>query len=72
MGTARMKYTITIRPRIPKAELYRLAGGNVNRWVNGLIQKAVARQSVDWNEFFDQPRRRLKRSVADEIRKLDR
>jgi hypothetical protein len=67
-----MRYTITIRPRIPKAELQRRAGGNVNRWVNNLIEKAIARQSVDWNEFFDQPRRRVKRSVADEIRRLDR
>ncbi len=67
-----MQYTITIRPRIPKAELQKRAGRNINRWVNSLIENAVAGQSADWNEFFDKPRRHVKRSVADELRRLNR
>lgn len=67
-----MQYTITIRPRIPKAELQKRAGRNINRWVNSLIENAIAQQSADWNEFFDKPRRRVKRYASDEIRRLDR
>src|SRR5438445_9367294 len=33
--------TITIRPTIPKAELIKKSGGNLNRWINGLIDQAV-------------------------------
>jgi hypothetical protein len=67
-----MQYTITVRPRIPKAELQKRAGRNINRWVNSLIENAIAEQSADWNKFFDKPRRRVKRYVSDEIRRLNR
>ena len=63
--------TITIRPTIPKAELQKVSGGNLNKWINGLIERAVGERSAGWNEFMDQPRRRFK-SQADEVRKASR
>ena len=67
-----MQETITIRPTIPKAQLQKRAGGNLNRWINSLIENAVGEQKQGWDEFFDKPRRRVKRYVSDEIRRLDR
>ena len=63
--------TITIRPTIPKAELQRVSGGNLNKWINGLIEQAVGERGAGWAEFMDQPRRRCQ-SQADEIRKASR
>jgi len=36
-----MQETITIRPTIRKSQLKRLSGGNLNKWINGLIERAV-------------------------------
>lgn len=66
-----MQNTITIRPTIAKSKLQALSGGNINRWVNGLIEQAVGEQEAGWAEFLDKPRRRFK-SVADEVRKASR
>ena len=63
--------TITIRPTIPKAELQKVSGGNLNKWINGLIERAVGERSAGWSEFMDQPRRCFK-SQADEVRKASR
>lgn len=66
-----MQETITIRTRIPKAELLRISGGNLNRWINGLIEQAVGEKRTDWTQFFQQPRRTFKYR-ADEIRQAGR
>jgi hypothetical protein len=63
--------TITIRPTIPKAELQKVSHGNLNKWINGLIERAVGERSAGWSEFMDQPRRRFK-SQADEVRQASR
>ena len=63
--------TITIRPTIPKAELQKVSGGNLNKWINGLIERAVGERSAGWSEFMDQPRRRFK-SQADQVRRASR
>ena len=63
-----MQDTITIRPTIPKAELQKVSGGNLNKWINGLIERAVGERSAGWSEFMDQPRRRFE-SQADQVRK---
>ena len=69
--TGCVRDTITIRPTIPKAELQKVSGGNLNKWINGLIERAVGERSAGWSEFMDQPRRRFK-SQADEVRKASR
>ena len=66
-----MQETITIRPTVPKAKLTRIAKGNLNKWINGLIEHAVAEQSPDWDGFFEQPRRQFK-DRADEVRQAGR
>ena len=66
-----MHETITIRSRIPKAELQKLAGGNLNKWINGLIEQAAGGKRSSWTDFFSQSRRTVK-SRADEIRKASR
>jgi hypothetical protein len=63
--------TITIRPTIPKAALKKVSGGNLNKWINGLIERAVGEHSAGWTEFMNQPRRRFK-SQADDVRKASR
>jgi len=63
--------TITIRPTIPKAELLKKARGNLNRWINGLIEQAMSERSLDWEAHFRRPRRKV-RFTADEIRKASR
>jgi len=63
--------TITIRPAIPKAELKKLSGGNLNKWINGLIEQAVGERNSGWSEFMNQPRRRFD-SQADEVRQGSR
>jgi hypothetical protein len=66
-----MHETITIRPTIPKAELEKLSGGNLNKWINGIIERAVGERDRGWDEFFRQPRRAFK-SRADEVRRANR
>ena len=66
-----MQETISIRPTIPKAELQKVSGGNLNKWINGLIEQAVGERGTGWGEFLDRPRRRCK-SQADEVRKTSR
>lgn len=66
-----MHGTITIRPTIPKAKLEKISGGNLNKWINGLIESAVGQRDVSWDEFLDQPRRKFKYR-ADEVRKASR
>ena len=66
-----MQETITIRPTIPKARLEKISGGNLNKWINGLIETAVSRQEVTWDDFLDRPRRKFKYQ-ADEMRKAER
>jgi hypothetical protein len=63
--------TITIRPRIPKAELMKKARGNLNKWINGLIEQAMDERSIDWEAHFQRPRRKVRFS-ADEVRKASR
>jgi len=63
--------TITIRSRIPEAELQKLAGGNRNQWINGLIEPAVGGKRSSWADFFSQTKRTVK-SRADQIRKASR
>jgi hypothetical protein len=63
--------TITIRPTIPKAELMKKSGGNLNKWINGLIEQAVGPRSLDWDAHFKRPRRKVRFS-ADELRKASR
>lgn len=66
-----MHETITIRPSIPKAELEKLSGGNLNKWINGLIERAAGERDSGWEAFFRRPRRAFK-SRADELRKAGR
>ncbi len=63
--------TITIRPTIPKAQLLKVSGGNLNKWINGLIERAIRESSAGWDHFLDQPRRSFK-SQTDEVRKASR
>ena len=63
--------TITIRPTIPKAELKKRSGGNLNKWINGLIEQAVGDRTLDWEAHFRRPRRRV-RFTADEVRQSSR
>jgi len=37
--------TITIRPTISKTELKKRCGGNLNKWINGLIERAVGERA---------------------------
>ena len=52
--------TITIRPTIPKSELVKKSGGNLNKWINGLIEQAVGNRSNDWDAHFKRPRRNFR------------
>ncbi len=69
--TACVQETITIRPTISKAKLEKLSGGNLNKWINGLIERAVGEQTESWEEFLRQPRRTFP-SRSDEIRRASR
>ena len=66
-----MHETITIRPTIPKAELIKKSGGNLNRWINGLIEQAVGDRTLDWDAHFRRRRRKVPFD-ADEVRKACR
>ena len=61
--------TVTIRPTIPKAELIKKSGGNLNRWINGLIEQALGDRILNWDEHFRRPRRKV-RFNADNVRKM--
>ncbi len=50
--TACVHETITIRPTVPKAELKRKAGGNLNKWINGLIEQALGERTLDLGRTF--------------------
>jgi hypothetical protein len=63
-----MQKIITVRPTVPKAELIRVSGGNISRWVNGLIETALGEQARGWGEFLDKPRRQRK-PMADVVRR---
>ena len=66
--------TITIRPKRPKAELVRAAGGNLNRWINDLIEGALGPRSVDWKAHLDRPTtgRKFRHEAVDDVRALNR
>jgi hypothetical protein len=66
-----MTETITIRLRRPKSELLKKSGGNVNRWVNGLIEQALDQPAQDWDAHFRRPRRKFP-YTADEVRSAGR
>jgi len=63
--------TITIRPTVPKAELMKRSGGNLNKWINGLIERAIGEKTLDWDAHFRRPRRKV-RFRADGLRKASR
>jgi hypothetical protein len=63
--------TITIRPTVSKTRLNRIARGNLNKWINGLIEQAVAQQAPDWDDFFQRPRRKVV-DHADAVRRAGR
>ncbi|MFN3407863.1 MAG: hypothetical protein ACK45B_02610 [Limisphaerales bacterium] len=67
-----MPETVTIRPTVPKSVLEKVSGGNINRWVNSLIEAALEKQPPDsWEAFFKRPRRKV-RYCADEVRGRER
>ena len=66
-----MRETITIRPSIPKAELKRRSGGNLNEWINWLIERAIGEKTLDWDAHFRRTRRKV-RFRADELRRVGR
>ena len=66
-----MTETITIRLKRPKSELLKKSGGNLNRWVNGLIEQALDQPAPDWDAHFQRPRRKF-RYTADDVRKAGR
>ena len=66
-----MTETITVRLKRPKSELLKKSGGNLNRWINGLIDQALDQSMPDWDAHFQRPRRKF-RYTADEIRRASR
>lgn len=69
--TRRAQDVIPIRPTIPTAELHQLSSRKFNKWINGLIERAVGERNSRWSEFMNQPRQRFK-SQADKIRQGSR
>jgi hypothetical protein len=55
-GLDRMKDIITIRPKRPETEIERAANGNVNAWINELIENALGPKEVDWDAHFKKKR----------------
>jgi hypothetical protein len=55
-----MTETVTIRLRRPKSELLKKFGGNLNRWLNGLIEQALDEATPDWDAHFRRPRRKFR------------
>jgi hypothetical protein len=66
-----MTETITVRLSRPKSELLKKSGGNLNRWINGLIDQALDQSVPDWDAHFRRPRRRF-RYTSDEVRQAGR
>jgi len=66
-----MTQIITVRPKVTKKELIRVSGGNISRWVNGLIETALGEQAQGWGEFLSKPRRR-RQPMADVLRRANR
>jgi hypothetical protein len=66
-----MTETITVRLKRPKAELLKKSGGNLNRWINGLIDQALDQPAPDWDAHFSRPRRKFLYR-ADEVRRAGR
>jgi hypothetical protein len=66
--------TITIRPKRPKAELVRAAGGNLNNWINGLIEAALGPRPEDCKAHFDRPStgRKFRHEGVDAVRAAGR
>ena len=69
--TTRMTETVTVRLKRPKSELLKKAGGNLNRWINGLIDQALDQDAPDWDAHFSRPRRTF-RYTSDQVRKAGR
>jgi hypothetical protein len=69
--TPGMTETVTIRLRRSKSELLKKSGGNLNRWLNGLIDQALDEPVPDWDAHFRRPRRKF-RYTADQVRKAGR
>lgn len=63
--------TITVRLRRPKSELLKKSGGNLNRWINGLIEQALDLPGPGWDAHFRRSRRCF-RYTADEVRSAGR
>ncbi len=53
------------------SELLKKAEGNLNRWVNGLIEQALDQPTPDWDAHFRRPRRKF-HYTADEVRRMGR
>ena len=66
-----MTETITIRLKRPKSELLKKSGGNLNRWVNELIDQALVQPAPDWDAHFRRLRRKF-RYTADKVRQAGR
>jgi hypothetical protein len=66
-----MTETITVRLKRSKSELLKKSGGNLNRWINGLIDQALDQPAPDWDAHFLRPRRKF-RYTADEVRRAGR
>ena len=60
-----------MRPTIPKAELIKKSGGNLNKWINGLIEQAMGDKTAQWDSHFRRPRRKVP-FMADEMGKANR
>ncbi len=66
--------TISIRPKRPKAEIVRAAGGNLNAWFNNLIESALGPRTADWQAHFDRPStgRKFRHEGVDKVRAAGR
>lgn len=65
-----MAETITIRLRRRKSDLLKKSGGNLNCWLNDLIDHALDEPAPDWDGNFRRPRRKFP-YTADEVRNAD-
>jgi hypothetical protein len=63
---------ITIRTKRPKSELSRAANGNINRWINSLIDEAIEPATASWREHFKKNRMRVNIDDVLEMRKSER
>jgi len=63
---------ITIRTKRPKKEIADAANGNINRWMNDLIENALGPKKVDWDSHFKKKRRRIDLDEVLAARKKER